>query len=182
MQKCHSLPAIESGKALWVIQTKGPCNNKDCYKGIFMGIFGGFLIFPVTHWLSSWYENCKYLGHEAKWCIWESGNLESNFSSAIIKLIRILYYILPQIVPSEPGCRVGLVWVFFGRQETSSSRTWLLISTSWGAYKLPNAQVTPQTNSIRPSVGGTIASSPGDYNVWPLVQGLVAGLKWGRCL
>lgn len=94
-ERCHSLLAIES----WVKsilkmkrkQMKAPW-NKDCYKGNFIGIFGGFLIFLVTLWLSNWYENfkCKYLGHEAKWCIWKSGNIESNFSSATIKLIKIL--------------------------------------------------------------------------------------------
>lgn len=31
----------------------------------------------------------------------------------------------------------------------------------------PKALVTPQTNSIRPSVGGAIGSSPGDYNMRP---------------
>ena len=131
-------------------------------------MFGGFPVFLTRLRLSSWCGNFKYRGHEAKCCIWEWRNLGSNFSSAIIKLIKILCYILQQTVPSEPGCRVGLMWVLSGRQAANGSQPQLLLSVSQGAREHPEAQVIPQTDSIRTSAGGTRARSPHDYVCPPL--------------
>ena len=131
-------------------------------------MFGGFPVFLTRLRLSSWCGNFKYRGHEAKCCIWEWRNLGSNFSSAIIKLIKILCYILQQTVPSEPGCRVGLMWVLSGRQAANGSQPQLLLSVSQGAREHPEAQVIPQTDSIRTSAGGTGARSPHDYVCPPL--------------
>lgn len=51
-------------------------------------------------------------------------------------------------------------------------------SLSWGAYKRPDAQVTPQTHSINPSVGGNHRKLP-RWLQWVASSLRTTGCRWG---
>lgn len=138
--------------------------NKD------KGISGGFC-FPVTLWPSNWQEKfkCKHLGQEANGAY--GSQRTWSLISAIIKLIKILC-ILPQIVPSEPGWRVELVWVLPGRQETNGSQHWLHMTISQGlsTSQCAGLVILP----VKPHSAGGSARG-GDYSVWSKCKNLGLG-------